>query len=633
MEELIGITIDNYKIVSTLGKGGMGIVYKAYDTKLERYVAIKMLAQNMFGNERHIERFKREAKNQANLTHTNIVTVFGFIEYSDLLGIVMEYIEGESLEKVIYRQGRFNIFDAVYIMKQLLAGMSFAHSRGFVHRDIKPSNIIFNQEGVGKVMDFGISKSSTDKQFTKPGSKLGTVYYMSPEQVKGEDTSSASDIYSIGATFYEMIVGRPPFDCKSEYEVMDAHVNKMPSKISDLMPGTPTIVDELIERAMAKNPLERFASCEEFARSLAELEKYLYKIQENEAKKAERMPAKKKFYSILGFSIFGVIFLIISYFIVSQSQILVNSGQLEKLDKYNINSLFESGKFSERFKKLEKQESQTHETLHSIEYFSDTKAFAIGDSGIILRTNNKGKNWEEIRFDRKITLRDGYYSPSGRCIIVGDSSAIYKTRNFFTTCDKIEIPGNQTIFRIHFINNNTGFILGSKGLVMKTNNGGLNWRRASINSNSILYDISFNTKNTGFIVGWNGIIYKTTDEGETWELQPTFTKKYLRSIDFVNEDYGVAVGGGGTIFRTDDGGSTWKQVRVDRVGGLQKVKFISEDIGLIAGSKGMILYSNDKGASWRPYSTGTFVNFNDMAITRSGLVTMVGKNGTILTFF
>ena len=157
MENLIGKMIENYRIVSVLGKGGMGIVYKAFDTKLDRYVAIKMLNSQVVDKERFIERFKREAKNHAKLSHPNIVTVHGFIEYSNLLGIVMEYVEGESLEKVIERQGRFNLYDVIYIIKQLLLGIGYAHSKGFVHRDIKPSNIILNKEGITKIMDFEIT--------------------------------------------------------------------------------------------------------------------------------------------------------------------------------------------------------------------------------------------------------------------------------------------------------------------------------------------------------------------------------------------------------------------------------------------------------------------------------------------
>jgi len=159
MEELIGNKIENYQILSILGKGGMGIVYKARDEKLDRFVAIKFLAFEMVNNPKLAERFKREAKNHAQLLHSNIVTVYGFIEYKNLLGIVMEFVEGESIEKVLFRNMRLHIYDVVYIMRQVLLGIGYAHSKGFIHRDIKPSNIIVNSEGIVKIMDFGISKS------------------------------------------------------------------------------------------------------------------------------------------------------------------------------------------------------------------------------------------------------------------------------------------------------------------------------------------------------------------------------------------------------------------------------------------------------------------------------------------
>ena len=155
--------IENYKFISLLGKGGMGVVYKAQDIKLERFVAIKILSSHLIDSPRLIERFKIEAKNQAKLSHPNIVTVYGFIEYKNLLGIVMEYVEGESLDKIVYKNKRLNLGDSVYILKQVLSGIGYAHSRGFIHRDIKPSNIILNTEGVAKIMDFGISKSLFQK--------------------------------------------------------------------------------------------------------------------------------------------------------------------------------------------------------------------------------------------------------------------------------------------------------------------------------------------------------------------------------------------------------------------------------------------------------------------------------------
>jgi len=155
---MIGSLIENYKVVSVLGEGGMGIVYKAFDIKLERFVALKVLNQTGSLNSNFVERFKREAKNQAKLNHPNIVSIYGFTEQNGILGIVMEYVEGETLEKLITRKNKLDTKDALQILQQMLEGVGHAHSKSFIHRDIKPSNIILNKEGVIKIMDFGIFK-------------------------------------------------------------------------------------------------------------------------------------------------------------------------------------------------------------------------------------------------------------------------------------------------------------------------------------------------------------------------------------------------------------------------------------------------------------------------------------------
>ena len=351
MEDLIGKIIDNYRVVSVLGKGGMGIVYKAYDTKLDRYVAIKMLNASAHDKERFIERFKREAKNQAKLSHPNIVAVYGFIEYSNLLGIVMEYVEGESLEKVIDRQGRFNLYDVIYILKQLLLGMGYAHSKGFVHRDIKPSNIILNKEGITKIMDFGISKSLYDNSVTKTGSKIGTVFYMSPEQVRGQEVTNRSDIYSIGCTVYEMIVGQPPFDYTSEYEVMDGHLKKTPTKISEKLTSVPEQVDKIVLKALEKSPMNRYSSCEEMFHDVQELDKHVAKLYTSYFKRTEPKSKKYKIMSVSAFAGFTLLLVGLSYFVYKQVNALIASNELDKFKKYSIQQLFSSdeGKFKFSF--------------------------------------------------------------------------------------------------------------------------------------------------------------------------------------------------------------------------------------------------------------------------------------------
>ena len=395
MDNLIGINIENYKIVSLLGKGGMGIVYKAYDTKLDRYVAIKMLNPQNNDNERFTERFKREAKNQAKLMHPNIATVYGFIEYENLLGIVMEYIEGDSLEKIIYKRKRISLIDSVYIIQQVLKGLGFAHSKGFVHRDIKPSNIIFNKDGVVKIMDFGISKSLRDKGMTKTGAKVGTLYYMSPEQVRGGDLTIQSDIYSVGCTFYEMLVGEPPYYNSTDFEVMEGHLKKEQSKISKLIIGMPEDVDKIISLAMKKIPEERYSSCDEFFVALSALDKIIQSIQSKTPsfENYNKNKTKIKVYSIAGFTGFVLLIIGLSYFIYSQVHELLASKKLDELKKYSIQSLFTDNKNFD-FSKIQKLNSNTNKSLNSVFFVDEAKGFAIGDSGSFLVTNDEGENLE-----------------------------------------------------------------------------------------------------------------------------------------------------------------------------------------------------------------------------------------------
>ncbi len=172
---MIGRRIQNYKVVSLIGAGGMGSVYKVYDTLLERYAALKIININSFPNHIFIERFKREARNQANLSHPNIVSVYEFVQEKDILGIVMEYIHGQTIENIIAKSGRFDLYYATELLEQILNGIEAAHNSGFIHRDLKPSNIILDHQGNPKIMDFGISKSIEDiKTVTQQNSRPTT---------------------------------------------------------------------------------------------------------------------------------------------------------------------------------------------------------------------------------------------------------------------------------------------------------------------------------------------------------------------------------------------------------------------------------------------------------------------------
>ncbi|MHB8904822.1 MAG: protein kinase domain-containing protein [Melioribacteraceae bacterium] len=630
MENLIGKTIDNYKVVSVLGKGGMGIIYKAYDTKLDRYVAIKMLNSQVNDKERFIERFKREAKNQAKLSHPNIVTVYGFIEYSDLLGIVMEYVEGESLEKVIERQGRFNLYDVIYIIKQLLLGIGYAHSKGFVHRDIKPSNIILNKEGITKIMDFGISKSLFDNSMTKTGSKIGTVYYMSPEQIRSEEVTNRSDIYSIGCTAYEMIVGEPPFDFQSEYEVMDAHLKKNPPRVTDKMAGIPESVDKILQKALEKNPLNRYNTCEEMFIDVQELDNQVAKLT-SYFKRNEPRSKRYKFFAISAFVGFTIVLIGLSYFVYHQVNSLISSNELDKFRKYSIQQLFASEESKNKFSEIVKVESGVLKNINSIYVANDKFAAAVGDSGLVLSSVDGGKTWNQNNINSSKSLSDVYIFPTCKTLIVGDSSSLYFSTKFLDSLQTIPIDKGYTLFRIKFLDDYTGFITGNKGLILKTVNGGVNWFKVNTNSDEVIFDLSFFDTRRGFAVGWNGTILTTNNGGESWNKSgDAITDNYLKSIDLTKDGYGLIVGGDGTVLRTTDFGKNWEKTKLSSAGGFQKVKFISDNNSIIIGSRGTILISKDKGETWDLVDSHFYSNMNGLSISSYGQVFIVGVNGSIL---
>lgn len=631
MENLIGKIIDNYKIVSVLGRGGMGIVYKAYDTKLDRYIAIKMLNPSSGSDhERFIERFKREAKNQAKLSHPNIVAVYGFIEYSNLLGIVMEYVEGESLEKVIERQGRFNLYDVIYIIKQLLLGIGYAHSKGFVHRDIKPSNIILNKEGITKIMDFGISKSMVDNSMTKTGSKIGTVYYMSPEQIRSEEVTNRSDIYSIGCTAYEMIIGEPPFDFPSEYEVMDAHLKKNAPRVTEKMSGVPETVDKILLRALEKNPLNRYNTCEEMFNQVQELDNQVAKLT-SYFKRTEPRSKKYKILAVSAYVTFTLLLITVSYFVYNQVNTLITSNELDKYKKYSIQQLFASEGIKNKFNEITKIESNVIRNLNSVYIASEKFAAAVGDSGLILTSSDDGNTWTNKNLLRSISLSDVYIFRDGKSLIVGDSSALYYSPNLNDSFQLIPLEKGYTFFRIKFLDDNVGYLTGNKGLILKTNNGGLNWYKVKTSTKEIIFDLSFFNSKLGVAVGWNGTILSTKDGGENWtSFSELITDNYLKSIDLNKEGYGLIVGGDGTVLRSSDFGSSWEKTKLNSTGGFQKVKFISENNSIVIGSRGTILISKNKGESWELVDSPYYFNMNGISISPYGKIFIVGVNGMIL---
>ena len=273
-KQMVGNEIGNYRIVEKIGAGGMGVVYKAIDMHLERVVAIKALSPEFSGNPTLLERFRGEARAQAQLNHPNLATLYAFLVQDDVAYMVMEFVDGETFHAMVTQRGAIPAEEAVPLFRQALAGIGHAHRLGIVHRDIKPSNIMLNREGVVKVMDFGLAKVTGDHGVTRTGVRLGTAYYMSPEQVLVKPVDARSDIYSLGATLYEVLTGQAPFHADSEFEILNDHVNTPPPPPTRLHPQIPGGIENAVLKALAKNPDRRFQTAEQFSAALERPEEF-----------------------------------------------------------------------------------------------------------------------------------------------------------------------------------------------------------------------------------------------------------------------------------------------------------------------------------------------------------------------
>ncbi|HLG98061.1 MAG TPA: protein kinase [Bryobacteraceae bacterium] len=265
---MVGSQIGNYRIEEKLGEGGMGVVYRAVDVNLDRVVAIKALNTELRGNAELEQRFRAEAKAQANLNHTNLAILYALLIEDGRPWMVMEFIEGETLEQMIQRRGPIPAEEAIALFRQALLGIGYAHRMGIVHRDIKPSNIMVNRQGIVKVMDFGIAKVLGGRGMTRTGTQMGTAFYMSPEQVLNRGVDIRSDIYSLGVTLYEMLTANVPFSGDSDYQIMNDHVNTPPPLLTKFYPYVPAGVQNAVLKAIAKRQDDRFQTVEEFGAAL-----------------------------------------------------------------------------------------------------------------------------------------------------------------------------------------------------------------------------------------------------------------------------------------------------------------------------------------------------------------------------
>ncbi|HUB72510.1 MAG TPA: protein kinase [Solirubrobacteraceae bacterium] len=268
----IGDIAGRYRLEGRLGFGGMSTVHLAMDMRLERQVAVKLLAEHLAEDPAFVSRFQREAQAAARLVHPNVVQVFdsGRDERTGQYFIVMEYIEGSSCAEILRDEGWVEVPEALSIIEQACDGLYYAHRHGVVHRDVKPGNLLRAREGEVKLADFGIAKATEQSSITQVGSVLGTAAYLAPEQARGEEAGPSADLYALGVVTYQLISGRLPYEASSLTELALKQQQEQPARLDTLVAAVTPELAEAVARALALDPSERYASALEMRQGLSD---------------------------------------------------------------------------------------------------------------------------------------------------------------------------------------------------------------------------------------------------------------------------------------------------------------------------------------------------------------------------
>ena len=372
---MIGNTILHYKILEKLGEGGMGVVYKANDNRLERNVAIKFLPRHISANTEERERFKIEAKAAAALNHPNIAHIYAIEETDDEIFIVMEFIDGIELKDKI-KSAIISTDEAIKIGTQIAEGLEAAHKKGIVHRDIKSSNIMITKDGKVKIMDFGLAKIKGGTELTKIGSTVGTAAYMSPEQTKGEEVNHHTDIWSFGVVLYEMLTGQLPFKGDYEQAIIYSILNEEPEQITGIRSGLPLELERIINMMLSKKINGRYVSVEDLLVDLQKVSKEIESGIKTSASNKNKKASNKKY--ILGSAIFLILSVILLFVLnpLSEDGHIIKSLAVLPLENFSRDpdqEYFVDGMTEALITELSKIQSLTVISRTSVMQFKGTK--------------------------------------------------------------------------------------------------------------------------------------------------------------------------------------------------------------------------------------------------------------------
>ena len=326
---------NRYEVIEELGVGGMGSVYKVFDKKIDERVALKVLAPEIAGDEKTIERFRYELKLARKVSHRNVCRMYDLSEEEGTPFITMEYVPGENLKSLIKRIGQLSLAKAISIAKQVGEGLEEAHRLGVVHRDLKPQNIMVDNEGNARIMDFGIARSIKTKGITETGLIIGTPEYMSPEQVEGQEADQRSDIYSFGVILFEMVTGRVPFSGTTPLSVILKHKTEKPPDPRTFVDQIPYELSRLILKCMEKEKGRRYQTAEELLSNLAEIEKEITTTQRIRVEKSGERISKKNWRKVAlytGVGVAAIVLILVVLYVFTG----VFTGQRESLDSIAV---------------------------------------------------------------------------------------------------------------------------------------------------------------------------------------------------------------------------------------------------------------------------------------------------------